>query len=534
MYGLLNRETDGLGVRQMRLAFGCIVVVVFCFGVLPGARASGGPREGAPSPTEVTQALRRVSGLPVEYQADLGLTILSAQPKSITLLQKRRFLLGLFRTSASARYPFLRIDAAHHRQSLAGQEQNALRFSKVSALDIRTRIVEYALAEMPAFAVRLYGDIRLEPTSAHCEDASVVNVSSYYAVTRYLIEDQRITSIQGMTKARYLSTLASQTGTVMQLGPMAELLAGTNVPATELEGASAALATAMGRMDASDREMVAAELGGALTKAVASLSNRLAMAKLSSESLWSAYRSFLVNTLAAQSCADYTTDREEVVRRFNALVPHSYVEGGAVELLDYKQLAPKSRGGVASDGEIPVDVGLFPQFQRIAVAHDARMAQEYRLRQPGTIEPEDSDIEAVLRYTTSNKQDSSCSLCEFYAKSTMFFLLMDLLPAGHDLERAINGEVDYLSFNTIELDDPPAWILFLQQILNVSRRPSHKALTGMEQQAKKGFVLAATPSPEAKVIRGSLSRSADPIVSTYIGVDQLLHLPYQPLGVVSK
>jgi hypothetical protein len=56
----------------------------------------------------------------------------------------------------------------------------------------------------------------------------------------------------------------------------------------------------------------------------------------------------------------------------------------------------------------------------------------------------------------------------------------------------------------------------------------------MEQQAKKGFVLAATPSPEAKVIRGSLSRSADPIVSTYIGVDQLLHLPYQPLGVVSK
>jgi len=178
---------------------------------------------------------------------------------------------------------------------------------------------------------------------------------------------------------------------------------------------------------------------------------------------------------------------------------------------------------------ISLNKQLLPQLQRIGVAHNARLAEEYRLGQAGTIEPEYSDVEDVLKFTVSlEPKDASCPLCDFYSKGVLFVMLVDLLPSGQQLQQAIDAETDFLSFHSMETEDPPAFLLLLKRLINVSRKPTDKGLAALIEAEKKGMQPAATPNPEALAIRSSLNRSSDPIIAAYMYADDLLRLPYEP------
>jgi len=382
---------------------------------------------------------------------------------------------------------------------------------------------------MPRLATHFFEELRLGEVRAACKDATVVDVSAYYNTLAKLIEDKRVTTIVNQQKRLYVQTSASSMTFPSQLSGFAKMIGEVSLSHNDLEQVSTAYVSSLRTITASDREMTAAEEREQLTDAIESLSAQLSKSGISVEPLLAAYRGFLLRSLTKEACVDHSLDRAEVARRFNGLVHSKAPAPSGVPLLSDRDLLPRETGDAARYDMISLNKQLLPQLQRIGVAHNARLAEEYRLGQAGTIEPEYSDVEDVLKFTVSlEPKDASCPLCDFYSKGVLFVMLVDLLPSGQQLQQAIDAETDFLSFHSMETEDPPAFLLLLKRLINVSRKPTDKGLAALIEAEKKGMQPAATPNPEALAIRSSLNRSSDPIIAAYMYADDLLRLPYEP------
>jgi hypothetical protein len=486
-------------------------------------------RDKGPSEKRLDALLDRVSGLPAEYKADLSFSIIDANPSSLSPARRRAALNDVFHSAGSAHYPYRATEAAGHlhADTLSHVTSNMLSMLKLDTLDIRTRSVERALLSSPQFAAQLFEKVNLPEVRASCKDATVEDISPFYITAKAIIEDTHVKTLFRQGKASYLRTLASNIRVPAQIAPLANLIADAHLSPESLRDAVAVFVVSLGTITASDREMTAAEEGGHLTQAIESVVATLTQSRISSEPLLAAYGDFLRRSLTQERCADYSLDRSELARRFNALLPATTVDSSSVSRLSIDQLSPKAMGDSAPYEIIPFNEQLMPKLQRIFAAHKARFAEEYRSGQPGTIEPEASDVDEVVRYAISIEPGGvACSVCEFDSKAFLFMSLVDILPAGAQLERAINAESDYLSFNTMQNDDPIAWLALFRHLVNDGRKPTEKVTAALTAEAKKGGIPWGLPSPEADVIRSRLHGSADPIMAAYMLTDDLLHLPY--------
>jgi hypothetical protein len=80
----------------------------------------------------------------------------------------------------------------------------------------------------------------------------------------------------------------------------------------------------------------------------------------------------------------------------------------------------------------------------------------------------------------------------------------------------------------MQQDDPVAWLHLFKQLLNASRKMNDPTKNALTARAKKGMLVPMDiPSAAAPEIREILRGSPDPIISTYMFADELLHLPYQ-------
>jgi hypothetical protein len=497
------------------------------------AGSSTHARDSSPSQKSLAALLDRVSGLPAEYKADLAFAIIDADPSSLSPARKRSLLDDVFHSAASARYPYMVVEAAGHphKDTLSHVTRNMLGVLKLDALDIQTRAIQRALALTPQFANHLFEELNIPEVRAFCKDPTVEDVSAFYATATQLIEDKNIKTVFKQEKVLYPRSLASNMRVPVQITPLASLITQVSLSPEQLGQVESAFVSSLSTITASDREMSAAEEGGNLTHAIESLSAKLTQSSISSGPLLAAYRGFLLRSLTQERCADHSLDRAEMAQRFNTLLPSTTPESSDMSPLSGTQLNPNSTGDVASYEIIPFNEQLMPQMQRIVAAHRARLAEESRSGQPGTIEPEpsDVDVEDVVKYVISlEPSGAECSVCDFDAKSGLFMMLVDILPAGQQLERAISAEVDYLSLNSMQKDDPIAWLALFKHLVNASKKPKAEATAALIDQAKKGPW--GLPSPEAGVIRNSLRRSSDRIIAAYMSTDDLLHLPFLTLS----
>lgn len=496
---------------------------------------AGPARAPDKSPTEksMTALLDRVSSLPVEYKADLTFAIIDANPSSLSSARKRALLDDVFHSAASAHYAYYMMDTAHHHQGTAPSVShlmgNALFTLHSDTLEIQTRAIERALPLAPQFAAHLFEELNLGEVRASCKDPAVVDLSAFYTTAAKIIEDKRIKTVFKQDKAIYLQNLASSMRVPAQISPLANLITHASLSSEQLGQVEMAFVSSLSTITASDREMSAAEKWDhSLTNTIESLSAKLTQSGISSEPLIVVYRGFLVRSLTPERCADNSLDRAEMAKSFSTLLPSKAPETSDMSPLSGTQLNPKSTGDTASDEIVPFNEQLAPQLTRIASAHQARIAEGYRLGQPPTVEPEDSDIEDVVKYISSLEPgDAECSVCDFGSKNSLLMHTIELLPAGHQLERLINAEVDYMSFNAMQKDNPTAWLFYFKLFVNISRKTTDKDTVALTAQAKNGQQPWWLPSPEASVIRNSLRKSSDPIIATYMSTEDLLHPPYE-------
>ncbi len=467
--------------------------------------------------------LDRISLLPPEYKADLGFTVIDAGGDSLSAAQKRSLLDDIFHSAPRSHYPNGITEASRH--SLAAL---LLGNSKLDTLDIQTGAIDRALPLTPQFAKHLFEEVKLNEDRASCRDAGVQDVSAFYTTAAKIIEHQRIKTVLGEDKERYLLSLVTDIKSPAEIAALAVLISRASVPADQMGQIEGTFVSALSRITASDREMTAAEQGGNLTQAIKLLSAKFAQLGIYPGRLLSSYRSFLVRGLTPESCADRSLDRGEIARSFNALL--SNLPGTIPDLapLSAAQLEPHSEGASAPSQISRNDEQMMTKLYRIAAAQAGRSTEEYHSGQPGTIVPKSSDVEDVIQYALSLEPPSAeCPARDFESKGALLDALVQLFPPGSQLDKAVYAQVDYLSLNNMQKDDPVAWLHVFKKLINASRRPSDKTKESLTVRAQKGALMPLdTPSAASREIRMILRGSTDPIISTYIAADDLLHLPY--------
>ncbi len=507
-----------------------LVLQLLLFATVGLAQESAPDRtvDSTPEQKRIGVLLDRVSSLPPEYKADLGFTILdAAAPTSLFPAQRQSLLGEIFHSAARSHYPYGVTQAASqvHSDLVASLIGN----SKLDSLEIQTRTIERALSVTPRLAGQLFEEMKLKEDRASCADANVEDVSPFYLTAAKIIEDGRITTVYGEDKKSYLLSLVDNMKIPAEIAPVAELIASASLTADQLGQIEGAFDSALNKITASDREMTAAEEDGNLTHAIGLLSSKFAQSGVYSGRLLAAYRSFLVRSLTPEGCSDHSLDRAVIARSFNSLVPNSLATSHDLALLSAAQLGPHSEGASATR---PVDYSNAPvmaKLYRIAAAQAEASTEAYRNGQPSTIVPESSDVDDVIRYAVSLRPAANkCPVCDFEAKGALLNVLVQLLPPGSDLEKAVYAAVDYLSLNDMQQDDPVAWLHLFKQLLNASRKMNDPTKNALTARAKKGTLVPMDiPSAAAPEIGEILRGSPDPIISTYMFADELLRLPYQ-------
>lgn len=488
--------------------------------------APGRTVNSTPEQKRIGVLLDRVSSLPPEYKADLGFTILDAT--SLSPAQQRSLLDEIFHSAARAHYSYGLTQAAAqiHSDLVASLIDN----SKLDSLEIQARTIERALSFEPRFASQLFEEMKLKEDRASCADANVEDASPFYHTAAKIIEDKGITTIFGEDKASYLLSLVAAMKIPAEIAPLAELIAGASLTADQLGQIEGAFDSALNKITASDREMTAVEEDGNLTHAIGLLSSKFAQSGVYSGRLLAAYRSFLIRSLTPGRCSDYSLNRATIARSFNALIHHSLATSPDLALLSAAQLESQSQGASAPRPVGPGAAPIMTKLSRIAAAQTEASTEVYRNGQSSTIVPESLDVDDVIKYAMSPQPaaDDSCPVCRFAAKGALLTVLVQLLPPGSELERVVYADVDYLSQNDMQKDDPVAWLHLFKKLINAGRKMNNETKNALTARARKGTLVPLDiPSAAAPEIREILRGSTDPIISTYMLADDLLHLPYQ-------
>lgn len=518
-----------IGDISSRIAIVCVSFWVGCFWAHSAASAaSAHPLSRA----QVQTIEDLLASLRPEYQADLTFQVLQRDGDSFNAKQKRQLIQNVFDSSVNAVHPYATVDASHTQIGRAHLVELDLRSSKMDELDIQARAVASALPFNAQFAQQLFGSISvITPHGYSCDTSSVANVSAYYETAALLIRDSRLSTIEyNESRAAYLISLSQTMNAPVEIIPLAKLLTDARLSAADLELATTTFTTSLGSMSATDREMAVIEDSGQLTQEVDALASELRASGLSEAALIQAYRGFLIRGLSKSQCTDYSIDRHEVAQRFNALIAqHLGGYSSAVAPLTFKQLQPGMQSDAPAEPKIPVPTPIMPQIRRIVDLYHANLLQEYREGEPGTLQPENADMQAVLDYLmSSDSQGSSDPLCHFESNETTLTMLLSYLPSGDALNRTIDLSVNrLLANNELENDEPSEWIKMLRNLLNVSRTPDDKAKAFIADTIKRQYIPLLLPSPAAKEIERQLEESSDPVIHAYSTVEGLLPIPYQ-------
>jgi len=488
-------------------------------------RALNPVSNATPHQTKLEDLLDRVASLAPEFKADLGFTILDGA--SLSLVQKKSLLDDIFHSAAGSHYPYGVTSASTpmHNDLIAGMLGN----SKLDVLEIQARSVERALLLSPQFAERMFEVINLKEDRASCTDANVEDVTAFYTVAAKIVEDSTIKTVLGEDKEPYLLSLVSNTKIPAQIAPAADLISSVPLTPDQLGQIESVFDSALNRITASDREMTAAEQDGNLTQSINRLSSKLAQAGVYPGRLLAAYRSFLLRSLTPESCSDYSLDRQVIARSFNALLPDSLKSSPDLAPLTAAQLQSESKGTSAARPGPSIDPQIMERLYRIAAAEAAGSTQVYRNGQPSTIVPEASDVDNVIKYAVSRQPSAdACPVCDFEERGALLSALVQLLPPGSELDKAVYAEVDYLSLNDMQKDNPVAWLHLLKKVINASRKMNEQTTNALTARAKTGTLMPLdTPSAAAQRIREILRRSPDPIISTYTFANDSLRLTFR-------
>lgn len=479
----------------------------------------------------IAEFLDAATPLAPEYRADLIFQLLQQAPDMVSPAIHRQLLLSAFSGAAEARFPFPVIDVANNPLGYSRLEQVDLATSHLDGLNIRTQVISLLLPTNPQLAASLLDKVPLpQQKSFACSDSTVPFSGSYYDAARMILNSQRVTTVGSWpSKSAFLDHLASSPQGASQIAPLASLLANIKTSPAELASATAHLDAYLASVTASDREMLALERDGQLTKSIADLATAGRSKGLSEKPIIEAYRDFLVRSLAGEACKDRTLDRKELVRRYNALLQSSPTMSKS-EPLTTSEVAPRhiSTEQVVQES-IPTYRSLSSQLDRLSTVNTANQSVLARTGKIGEYQLESADLEDVLTVATSPiPSDARCPVCEFEGRQTLFVTLLSNVSPGSQLERVLEQNINYgIAHSPVQETDPPCWLKVVKNLINTTRTPGKDDRKQLDDIIKTGTVPVFSPNGERQLVLTAMEKTNDPVLHAYVLAERLINPPYQ-------
>ena len=476
---------------------------------------------------KVAALLDQIAHIRVEYKSDILLELLADKRVFITLSEQRVLMEAIFAEARNSGKAMPVVDARRNPLDLAYLDEVNLRASKMDTLDIQSRIVTYAAHKQPRFASQLFHSIELKlPLPAACDELSVVDPASYYRAAQSVIAGSQLSSSQlGNSPVVALVQLVQSAKSPTELPSLLDLVSKTTLSAPDLALVSNKIGEAFDQLRATDREIAVIEEQWHLLDKVALLASQMKDQNVSYDSFLTAYRGFLIRSLHGSSCDDHAIDRNHIKQSFNSLAFRMNPGNNrGLELLHGEELSPTSHMPGLPVPPVPSLKAIIPQLRRIMDVKQANTQREYRLGQPGSIQPEISDMEALVDFISSSTlSQSSCSVCNYESKETLIIMLLGSLPQGDALKQTIDVAFnDLINSNSLEDDDPSEWVKLVSNLLNISRTPDQEAKATIAKAIAKGSMPVLLPSLEASEIHKCFQESRDPVISAYWLAETLL------------
>jgi hypothetical protein len=523
----VDRYTANRGMNMWPILAVCLSAL-FANPIMAATQEFNSAKPSAiPPQASVASLLDDLGGIRAEYKADIGLNVLEVNWDRIEPGKRLGALTAIFDSAPQMQQKADELYAANLPMSLAGNDAGLLHQMKIDTLDVQSRAVRLLLGESTRKAADFFTQIVLPTRRAACADPLVDNLSSYYETLAQLMGDNRIQTIGGQPKVFFFLSVVRAANNLERIAPLIAVMGKLNLTDDDLRVAVGYLTQNIQSADASDREEVA--LSRSLLSGMSQLLGRMKAAQIPSAQLLNALHTSLIANLSKSYCSDESANRPAIASSFNALpMPGS---PDSPKPIDPAELRAFTSAGSAVNPVIAEDLSaVAPAFRRIVEAHEARQAANMDTATAGTIEPDSSDVDQLLRFALSPVDgNSDCPLCQLVAHGEMFGNLHNFLPTGHLLESWVNGEVDFLTASPLEEEDPPTYMMILKTLIYFSRPQSPESRRYLAEQVAKGQ-RPQYPLEEPGFVHKQLRAASDPVIRAYMKYEDLFRPEFVPLG----
>ena len=468
--------------------------------------------------------LRNLGGLPVEYRADLMLSVLEAQPEWLKSKEIQSLLADLYAAAPQAVHGYMLTFAVENR----GEDTIESRLSvdarqRLDALSIRLRVIKLIGRVKPRMTYDLLSETKLMPPAADCNSALAATLTDFYAVFQSQQKNWQASTEVGSEQTKDLlleqiSSLSAPQG----LAPLAALLTSLPADKDDLEEFATAYTAAEYRLAASDRDlgvMVNGVMGNneKLVEHVDQFATRLQQQKIDPQNLLQGLRAFMISSTRT-TCKDSLVRRAAVVSAFNTVIAHHGIQDRAILLKD-SDLNPDRMLGVATvHGSDP---------PATADSYVRALGYQQRTSSPREISEWQTASANLLAFTEHLNDDQGCGTCLFYKKFLLYYMLFDGSPEGASKTAAFRSATQFMANTPVKQTDPLVWIAQIKVLINYSRHADDKQLEKIAAVRAFGVMPVRVPVSEGRIILEEMLNSQDPVMQAYARYERLFRPPYE-------
>lgn len=486
---------------------------------------SAGAQPGSIKARQV-EYLEGLSGLPVEYRADLLLTALEQHHELLSVPAIQTELHALFDAAPHARHRFPQVYAAPDQvDSAESQLSWAFHHERVDAMNIRVRTLRLLATKQPRTAYTLAASMQVNPPPAPCSEASVYEVAPFYSFLQE--EIPRWTESKIATAAEVQEQLDGRISTITSgasLAPIASLLATIPLSPEALRQLTDAYAAKELRVDVSSRELGAMLQTDELFPAMEKLLTRMDTAGVPDYPVIHGLRSVLIAG-TRHRCTNSLLHRAANIKSFNDLLVQHHLEHSDLTL-DEHALDGTQDGGKAEVHSI-TPTGADDTTLKTLIRYATRADKESMLQD---MQGWNAASDSLLQSIELNNDSGNCDLCFFTAKSMRYFLLIENSadqPLSTAKEQALRSYTNFLVTSCANGEDPTALLAHLKPILNYGRQPDPQAKKRIDDLRSRGLHLMGLPTPSGHVVSEEIDSRNEKVTRAYAQFDRLFLPAYE-------
>jgi hypothetical protein len=404
-------------------------------------------------------------------------------------------------------------------------------FNNLDRLSIKIRAASAMAGLDKAEALRELNGIHPQFSTTSCKQPLVPDPISYYTQAGTLATQLYRTQPKGREQLdRWLDDQVGSIGSAVQLAPIGNLLAGSDLSSTELAQPLAHYLAMLAQTPATDRELQTMDDFHHIRRAMHDLVARELRDGIPAMPTVQAYRGFLIASAKEAPCADETSNWKELVEDFNAL----RVEAGAADAVSELALDKLDRppsSGESAVLQVPPDDSRFAAYsQKITDLFETTHGATEWVTAGDTTGWESEVSEFLNQVDEFDPSKVQCPDCGYCQKVSWLLGTFQETPEGPYQEKVLADLVRNLATSPLQSTQRNLWLNQMIGLLNCTRvETKEQTVQFDEMQAKnRGSAITGRPVSRAMAdkVRAEMRRSGNNTMYVYVEAQELFRFPY--------